>query len=327
MLFTSKITKNIFSKPNKKKYKAYEELVEKINLLEDSFIKLSNEELRAKTTEFREKIKSGVQQESLLVEAFATVREAAKRTLGQRHYDVQLIGGMVLNDGGVSEMKTGEGKTLVSTLPVYLNALSDLGVHIITVNDYLAQRDAKWMGQIFQFLGLTVGCLYNNMSDDDRKYAYQADITYGTNNEFGFDYLRDNMKHDFASMVQRDHHFAIIDEVDSILIDEARTPLVISGPSEVKSDMYTSINKLMPQLKDDDFEIDEKTKSINLSDNGIENAEEILEKNGVLIGQSLFDIENISIIHHINQAARAHKLFTKNKDYICLLYTSPSPRD
>ena len=316
MFDIKKITKNIFSKPNKKKYKAYEERVEKINLLEDSFIKLSNEELRAKTTEFREKIKSGVQQESLLVEAFATVREAAKRTLGQRHYDVQLIGGMVLNDGGVSEMKTGEGKTLVSTLPVYLNALSDLGVHIITVNDYLAQRDAKWMGQIFQFLGLTVGCLYNNMSDDDRKYAYQADITYGTNNEFGFDYLRDNMKHDFASMVQRDHHFAIIDEVDSILIDEARTPLVISGPSEVKSDMYTSINKIMPQLKDDDFEIDEKTKSINLSDNGIENAEEILEKNGVLIGQSLFDIENISIIHHINQAARAHRLFIKNKDYI-----------
>ena len=316
MFDIKKITKNIFSKPNKKKYKAYEERVEKINLLEDSFIKLSNEELIAKTTEFREKIKSGVQQESLLVEAFATVREAAKRTLGQRHYDVQLIGGMVLNDGGVSEMKTGEGKTLVSTLPVYLNALSDLGVHIITVNDYLAQRDAKWMGQIFQFLGLTVGCLQNNMSDDDRKYAYQADITYGTNNEFGFDYLRDNMKHDFASMVQRDHHFAIIDEVDSILIDEARTPLVISGPSEVKSDMYTSINKLMPQLKDDDFEIDEKTKSINLSDNGIENAEEILEKNGVLIGQSLFDIENISIIHHINQAARAHRLFIKNKDYI-----------
>ena len=316
MFDIKKITKNIFSKQNKKKYKAYEERVEKINLLEDSFIKLSNEELRAKTTEFREKIKSGVQQESLLVEAFATVREAAKRTLGQRHYDVQLIGGMVLNDGGVSEMKTGEGKTLVSTLPVYLNALSDLGVHIITVNDYLAQRDAKWMGQIFQFLGLTVGCLYNNMSDDDRKYAYQADITYGTNNEFGFDYLRDNMKHDFASMVQRDHHFAIIDEVDSILIDEARTPLVISGPSEVKSDMYTSINKIMPQLKDDDFEIDEKTKSINLSDNGIENAEEILEKNGVLIGQSLFDIENISIIHHINQAARAHRLFIKNKDYI-----------
>ena len=316
MFDIKKITKNIFSKPNKKKYKAYEERVEKINLLEDSFIKLSKEELRAKTTEFREKIKSGVQQESLLVEAFATVREAAKRTLGQRHYDVQLIGGMVLNDGGVSEMKTGEGKTLVSTLPVYLNALSDLGVHIITVNDYLAQRDAKWMGQIFQFLGLTVGCLQNNMSDDDRKYAYQADITYGTNNEFGFDYLRDNMKHDFASMVQRDHHFAIIDEVDSILIDEARTPLVISGPSEVKSDMYTSINKLMPQLKDDDFEIDEKTKSINLSDNGIENAEEILKKNGVLIGQSLFDIENISIIHHINQAARAHRLFIKNKDYI-----------
>jgi len=316
MFDIKKITKNIFNKPIKKKYRAYEERVEKINLLEDSFIKLSDEELRAKTREFKEKIKSGSQQENILVEAFATVREAAKRTLGQRHYDVQLIGGMVLNDGGISEMKTGEGKTLVSTLPVYLNALSDLGVHIITVNDYLAQRDAKWMGQIFEFLGLRVGCLQNNMSDDDRKLAYEADITYGTNNEFGFDYLRDNMKHDFASMVQRDHHFAIIDEVDSILIDEARTPLVISGPSEVKSDMYTSINKLMPLLKDDDFEIDEKTKSINLSDNGIENAEDILKKNGVLTGQSLFDIENISIIHHINQAARAHKLFTKNKDYI-----------
>ena len=316
MFDIKKITNNIFNKPIKKKYKFYEDQVKKINLLEDLFIGLNDKDLKNKTQELKDKISSGIQLEDILVEAFATVREASKRTLGQRHYDVQLIGGMVLNDGGISEMKTGEGKTLVSTLPVYLNAINESGVHIITVNDYLAQRDSKWMGQIFEFLGLKVGCLQNNMSDEDRKAAYEADITYGTNNEFGFDYLRDNMKHDFESMVQRGHHFAIVDEVDSILIDEARTPLVISGPSEVKSDMYTSINKLMPMLKDDDFEIDEKTKSINLSEGGVENAEDLLKKNGVLTGQSLFDIENISIIHHINQAARAHKLFTKNKDYI-----------
>ena len=223
---------------------------------------------------------------------------------------------MVLNDGGISEMKTGEGKTLVSTLPVYLNSLTGKGVHVITVNDYLAQRDSEWMGQIFNFLGLDVGCLQNDMTDADRKIAYNADITYGTNNEFGFDYLRDNMKHDFESMVQRGHNFAIVDEVDSILIDEARTPLIISGPSEVKSEMYNSINKLMPLLVDEDYDIDEKTKSVNLSDKGIEHAEELLKTNGLLTGQSLFDIENISIIHHINQAARAHKLFVKNKDYI-----------
>ena len=229
---------------------------------------------------------------------------------------MQLIGGMVLNDGGISEMKTGEGKTLVSTLPVYLNSLTGNGVHVITVNDYLALRDSEWMGQIFKFLGLNIGCLQNDMTDADRKVAYEADITYGTNNEFGFDYLRDNMKHDFESMVQRGHNFAIVDEVDSILIDEARTPLIISGPSEVKSEMYNSINKLMPLLDDEDYDIDEKTKSINLSDSGIEHAEELLKTNGILSGQSLFDIENISIIHHINQAARAHKLFVKNKDYI-----------
>ena len=316
MIDLKKITNSLFNKPIKKKYKFYEDQVSLINQLENEYSSLKNEDLRKKTAEFRDRISNGSQLSDILVEAFTVVREASKRTLGQRHYDVQLIGGMVLNDGGISEMKTGEGKTLVSTLPVYLNSLTGKGVHVITVNDYLAQRDSEWMGQIFKFLGLDVGCLQNDMTDIDRKVAYNADITYGTNNEFGFDYLRDNMKHDFESMVQRGHNFAIVDEVDSILIDEARTPLIISGPSEVKSEMYNSINKLMPLLVDEDYDIDEKTKSINLSDKGIEHAEELLKTNGLLTGQSLFDIENISIIHHINQAARAHKLFVKNKDYI-----------
>ncbi|GIR68709.1 MAG: protein translocase subunit SecA [Hyphomicrobiales bacterium] len=316
MIDLKKITNSLFNKPIKKKYKFYEDQVSLINQLEQDYSSLKDEDLRKKTTEFKDRISNGSQLSDLLVEAFTVVREASKRTLGQRHYDVQLIGGMVLNDGGISEMKTGEGKTLVSTLPVYLNSLTGKGVHVITVNDYLAQRDSEWMGQIFNFLGLDVGCLQNDMTDADRKIAYNADITYGTNNEFGFDYLRDNMKHDFESMVQRGHNFAIVDEVDSILIDEARTPLIISGPSEVKSEMYNSINKLMPLLVDEDYDIDEKTKSVNLSDKGIEHAEELLKTNGLLTGQSLFDIENISIIHHINQAARAHKLFVKNKDYI-----------
>tara|TARA_Y100000590_G_scaffold469156_1_gene655185 strand:+ start:3771 stop:6455 length:2685 start_codon:yes stop_codon:yes gene_type:complete len=316
MLDLKKIATNIFNKPIKKQYKFYEAQVEKINALEDKYAQLSDAELKNLTNSFKEKVSSGIQLDDLLIDAFAVVREASKRTLGQRHYDVQLIGGMVLHDGGISEMKTGEGKTLVSTLPIYLNSLAGNGVHVITVNDYLAQRDANWMGGIYEFLGLKVGCLQNDMNDTDRKIAYSSDITYGTNNEFGFDYLRDNMKHNLDSMVQRGHNFAIVDEVDSILVDEARTPLVISGPVEVKSDLYTAINKLIPLLDDDDFEIDEKSKSISLSDPGIEHAEEILDKNGILKGKSLFEIENISIIHHINQAARAHKLFTKNKDYI-----------
>ncbi len=316
MIDLKKIANSLFNKPIKKKYKFYEDQVLLINKLENEYSPLSDNDLKKKTTEFRDRITDGTQISELLVEAFAVVREASKRTLGQRHYDVQLIGGMVLNDGGISEMKTGEGKTLVSTLPVYLNSLAGSGVHVITVNDYLALRDSEWMGQIFKFLGLSVGCLQNDMTDAERKVAYAADITYGTNNEFGFDYLRDNMKHDFVSMVQRGHNFAIVDEVDSILIDEARTPLIISGPSEVKSEMYNSINKLMPLLEDDDYDIDEKTRSVNLSDKGVEHAEELLKTNGILTGESLFDIENISIIHHINQAARAHKLFTKNKDYI-----------
>ena len=287
MIDLKKITNSLFNKPIKKKYKFYEDQVSLINQLEQDYSSLKDEDLRKKTTEFKDRISNGSQLSDLLVEAFTVVREASKRTLGQRHYDVQLIGGMVLNDGGISEMKTGEGKTLVSTLPVYLNSLTGKGVHVITVNDYLAQRDSEWMGQIFNFLGLDVGCLQNDMTDADRKIAYNADITYGTNNEFGFDYLRDNMKHDFESMVQRGHNFAIVDEVDSILIDEARTPLIISGPSEVKSEMYNSINKLMPLLVDEDYDIDEKTKSVNLSDKGIEHAEELLKTNGLLTGQSL----------------------------------------
>ena len=277
MIDLKKITNSLFNKPIKKKYKFYEDQVSLINQLEQDYSSLKDEDLRKKTAEFKDRISNGSQLSELLVEAFTVVREASKRTLGQRHYDVQLIGGMVLNDGGISEMKTGEGKTLVSTLPVYLDSLTGKGVHVITVNDYLAQRDSEWMGQIFNFLGLDVGCLQNDMTDADRKIAYNADITYGTNNEFGFDYLRDNMKHDFESMVQRGHNFAIVDEVDSILIDEARTPLIISGPSEVKSEMYNSINKLMPLLVDEDYDIDEKTKSVNLSDKGIEHAEELID--------------------------------------------------
>ena len=316
MFDLKKITNILFNKPIKKQYKFYEDQVKSINSLEDQFMKLSDKELKDKTQDLKQKVIDGLTLDKLVVESFALVREASKRTLGQRHYDVQLIGGMVLNDGGISEMKTGEGKTLVSTLPIFLNALSGDGVHVITVNDYLAQRDSEWMGNIYEFLGLTVGCVQNQMNDEERKSAYSCDITYGTNNEFGFDYLRDNMKHSLENMVQRGHNFAVVDEVDSILIDEARTPLIISGPSEVKSDLYETMNKLIPLLKDDDFDIDEKTKSINLSDKGIEHAEELLKANGVLSGQSLFDIENISIIHHINQGAKAHKLFIKNTDYI-----------
>jgi len=260
MFDLKKITNILFNKPIKKQYKFYEDQVKSINSLEDQFMKLSDKELKDKTQDLKQKVIDGSTLDQLVVESFALVREASKRTLGQRHYDVQLIGGMVLNDGGISEMKTGEGKTLVSTLPIFLNALSGDGVHVITVNDYLAQRDSEWMGNIYEFLGLTVGCVQNQMNDEERKSAYSCDITYGTNNEFGFDYLRDNMKHSLESMVQRGHNFAVVDEVDSILIDEARTPLIISGPSEVKSDLYETMNKLIPLLKDDDFDIDEKNK-------------------------------------------------------------------
>ena len=249
-------------------------------------------------------------------EAFAVVREAAKRTLGQRHFDVQLIGGLALHEGIIAEMKTGEGKTLVATLPTYLNAIEGKGVHVVTVNDYLATRDSEWMGAVYNFLGLTVGCITGNMLDDDRKAAYDCDITYGTNNEFGFDYLRDNMKFRLEDMVQRPFNLAIVDEVDSILIDEARTPLIISGPSEGSTDLYNQVDKLIPELDEDDYDLDEKTKSVNLNESGNVKVEELLEKYGLIEEGNLYDPNNISLVHHVSQALRAHKLFAKDTDYI-----------
>jgi len=316
MFDLKKITAKFLNKPLKNQLKYYQSRVNKINELEDSLSKLSDKALKDHTEKFKDRIKSGESLDDILISVFAVVREASKRTLGQRHFDVQLLGGMVLHDGGISEMKTGEGKTLVSTLAVYLNALEDKGVHVITVNDYLAQRDANWMGKIYNFLGLSVGCVISGIDDNQRSQAYACDITYGTNNEFGFDYLRDNMKHSLDQMSQRGHNFAIVDEVDSILIDEARTPLIISGPSENKSDLYVSINKIVPKLIEEDFEIDEKSKSVNLSDQGIENSEKLLKETGLLKNNSLYDIENVTLVHHINQAAKAHKLFEKDKDYI-----------
>jgi len=261
-------------------------------------------------------LSNGETLEKILPEVFATVREAAKRTLNQRHFDVQLIGGIVLHEGKIAEMKTGEGKTLVSTLACYLNALGGNGVHVVTVNDYLAKRDSEWMGQIYNFLGMSVGCILSDKNDDQRRAAYKADITYGTNNEFGFDYLRDNMKYSLDEMVQRPFNFAIIDEVDSILIDEARTPLVISGQSEDSSILYQSIDKFVPLLKKDDFELDEKQRTCNLTDKGINTIEEALRAENMIEDGSLFDVKNISLLHHINQALRAHKLFKKNTHYM-----------
>lgn len=306
----------IFGSSNDRALKAYHKQVAPINALEPRFAAMSDEELRAQTSLFRERLAGGEALESLTHEAFAVVREAAKRVLGQRHYDVQLIGGLVLNDGKISEMKTGEGKTQVATLPVYLNALSGKGVHVVTVNDYLATRDSEWMGRIYRFLGLSVGCITSNISEDARRAAYAADITYGTNNEFGFDYLRDNMKFSLRQMVQRDFNFAIVDEVDSILIDEARTPLIISGPSESSTDLYVKVDRLIPALDAGDFEMDEKHRTIALTEDGMENIERLLGENGLLDGGSMYDIHNIALVHHVNQALKAHKLFHIDKDYI-----------
>ena len=250
------------------------------------------------------------------IPAFATVREAAKRTLGQRHFDVQLIGGMVLHEGSIAEMRTGEGKTLVATLPTYLNALAGKGVHVVTVNDYLARRDSEWMGQIYRFLGLTVGIIVHGLDDGERAAAYAADITYGTNNEFGFDYLRDNMKYELGQMVQRGHNFAIVDEVDSILVDEARTPLIISGPLDDRSDLYNSIDKLLPSLVKGDYDVDEKQRAVSLTEAGNEHIEQLLEEAGLLGEGTLYDAANATLVHHVNQALRAHTLFQRDKDYI-----------
>jgi preprotein translocase subunit SecA len=308
--------KKLFGSVNDRRVKGYRPRVEAINALEGELAKLTDEQLAARTVAFRQQLAEGKSLNDILVPAFATVREAAKRTLGQRHYDVQLIGGMVLHEGSIAEMKTGEGKTLVSTLAVYLNALAGKGVHVITVNDYLARRDAEWMGQIYSFLGMTTGVVVHGVDDDGRHAAYACDITYGTNNEFGFDYLRDNMKYDFAHMVQRGHNFAIVDEVDSILVDEARTPLIISGPTEDRSELYVALDALVQKLDRADYDLDEKQRQVSLTEAGTEKMEELIRAAGLLGDGGLYDAQNVSIVHHLNQALRARTLFTLDKDYI-----------
>ncbi|MEZ5910634.1 MAG: preprotein translocase subunit SecA [Hyphomicrobiaceae bacterium] len=316
MLSISSFAAKIFGNANDRRLKTFRPAVEAINALEPELEKLSDEALRARTEMFRTQLAEGIELEKLLVPAFATVREAAKRTLGQRHFDVQLIGGMALHQGSIAEMKTGEGKTLVATLPVYLNALTGRGVHVVTVNDYLAKRDAGWMGEVYKFLGLSVGCIVHELDDEERQTQYGYDVTYGTNNEFGFDYLRDNMKMSVEEMVQRGHYFAIVDEVDSILIDEARTPLIISGPIEDKADLYIAVDAVIPGLVKEDYEIDEKQRTVSFSEKGNEHIEQLLADAGLLKGESLYDIENVSVVHHANQALRAHTLFQKDRDYI-----------
>lgn len=306
-----KLLTKIFGSANERRLKKMWPIVAQINQMEERIQKLSDDELRSKTAEFREKLDRGATLDDLLVEAFAVVREASKRTTGMRHFDVQLIGGMILHQGTIAEMRTGEGKTLVATLPVYLNALEGKGVHVVTVNDYLARRDAEWMGRIYKFLGMTVGCIQNDLGDFQRQEAYNSDITYGTNNEFGFDYLRDNMKFDLSTCVQRGHNFAIVDEVDSILIDEARTPLIISGASDESVEKYYAANDVIPKLKKDvDYQVDEKAHTASLTEDGIEKAEKILGCG------NLYDPANIEILHCVNQALKAHTLYQKDKDYI-----------
>jgi preprotein translocase subunit SecA len=311
------LLRKLFSTVNERHIKSFSKRLEEINSLEPKMQVLSDKELKNQTNILKERLSKGESLDALLPEAFATVRETALRVLGQRHYDVQLIGGMVLHNRMIAEMKTGEGKTLASTLPVYLNALEGKGVHVVTANDYLAERDAEWMGKIYKFLGLTVGCITNNLPEEKRKEAYMSDITYSTNNELGFDYLRDNMKYSVEHFVQRPFHYAIIDEVDSILIDEARTPLVISGQAEDNVELYYKIDKIIPKLVKGDYEIDEKSRNITLTDDGISHIEELLTEMKILEkNSSLFDIKNIPALHHINQALKAHKIFKNNVDYI-----------
>ena len=310
------VARKLFGSSNDRRIRAYRPRVDAINALEKELEALSDEALRARTDEFKKQLAEGASLDDILEPAFATVREAGKRTLGQRHFDVQLIGGMVLHEGKIAEMKTGEGKTLVATAPVYLNALAGRGVHVVTVNDYLAKRDAEWMGQIYKFLGLTVGVIVHGLDDSERKSQYDCDVTYGTNNELGFDYLRDNMKYRLEDMVQRGHVYAIVDEVDSILIDEARTPLIISGPLDDRSEFYNTIDAYIPALAKEDYELDEKQRSVNLTETGMEKMETRLRDAGQLKSDSLYDVENVSVVHHVNQALRAHKLFQRDKDYI-----------
>jgi preprotein translocase subunit SecA len=310
------LAKKIFGSANDRRLKSYRAPVATINALEAEMQKLSDDELKAQTQKFRDELAQGKTLDDILVPAFATVREAGRRVLGQRHFDVQLIGGMVLHEGGIAEMRTGEGKTLVATLAVYLNALAGDGVHVVTVNDYLARRDSEWMGRLYKFLGLSVGVIVHGLDDEERKAAYACDITYGTNNEFGFDYLRDNMKYDLSQMVQRGHAFAIVDEVDSILVDEARTPLIISGPLDDRSDLYNTIDTIIPKLVKGDYDVDEKQRAVSLTETGNEHIEELLAEAGLLKEGSLYDAANITLVHHVNQALRAHTLFQRDKDYI-----------
>jgi preprotein translocase subunit SecA len=310
------LARSFFGSANERFVKRLQPLVDAINEIEPEIEKLSDEDLRARTDWLKGRLKEGESLDDLLCDAFATVREAAKRTLHQRHFDVQLMGGIVLHRGMIAEMATGEGKTLVATLAVYLNALTGKGVHVVTVNDYLAQRDSEWMGEIYKFLGLKVGCIINDLDDEERKTAYNADVTYGTNNEFGFDYLRDNMKFTLEEMVQRDFHYAIVDEVDSILIDEARTPLIISGPAEDSSEMYHKVDKLIPKLAPEHYEKDEKQRTVTLSEAGVEKVEELLGGTDLMQEGGLFDITNIAVLHHVNQALRAHILYALDTDYI-----------
>ena len=312
-----KIARKVFGTPNDRKIKATRPLVDKINALEPEFEKLDDAGLIAKTEEFKQRLAQGESVDDLLPEAFANCREGAKRALGLRAFDVQLMGGIFLHQGNIAEMKTGEGKTLVATFPAYLNALTGQGVHIVTVNDYLARRDAEWMSNVYGALGLTTGVVYPRQPDDEKKQAYACDVTYATNNELGFDYLRDNMKSELSQMFQRDHHYAVVDEVDSILIDEARTPLIISGPSQDRSELYVAVDKLIPDLDDTHFTVDEKTRNVSFTDEGNEFLEQNLQARGLLEeGQSLYDPESTTIVHHVNQAIRAHKLFQRDKDYI-----------
>lgn len=317
MLGFGKLTKMVFGTPNDRKIKSTRSTVEKINALEDEFAKLPDEQLIEKTAEFRKRVTDGEALDAILPEAFANCREAAKRALGLRAFDTQLLGGIFLHEGNISEMKTGEGKTLVATFPAYLNALTGRGVHIVTVNDYLARRDAEWMSKVYGALGMSTGVIYPQQPEDEKKAAYECDITYATNNELGFDYLRDNMKSELKDLAQRDHYFAIVDEVDSILIDEARTPLIISGPAEDRTELYIAVDKIIPDISDEHYTLDEKTRNVSFTDEGNDWLEEQLLAAGILPeGQSLYDPESTSIVHHVNQGLRAHKLFTKDKDYI-----------
>ena len=314
-LFTRALSK-IFKSSNQQELNRIKPIIAKINEFDAKFANISDTQIKEIASSLKQQAKKGKNLETILPESFALVREASKRAIGEKHYDVQLAGGIILHEGKIAEMKTGEGKTLVATLPAFLNSLSGKGVHIVTVNDYLAKRDSEWMGKIFQQLGVSTGCVVSNLEDYERKRNYDCEITYGTNNEFGFDYLRDNMKYDLKDMVQRDHHFCIVDEVDSILIDESRTPLVISGRVEDKSDLYNVANEFMAKLQKSDYELDEKNKNAILTDKGVDKIEKLSRLKGILKNNNFYDPQNLSLVHHVNQALKANLLFHKDKDYI-----------